>query len=517
MSAVAEFYQLRPLRRAEIILWFLAFWSCAEALQLEFGIELGFAVYYGWPAVVLTGLARMATEHYRWGTPLPPAEIAQIILEAVLVWPLSLPLRRSLLFEGSVDSERFLFLMAPVVVAGTFIRAAALALSSYLLGTLPLEEMIPMTLMSWSEDAAGAATFLPMILVLVGPWLAPHQRPPTKCSGIFAAMSFLSVALILIVSETLPGAHFKFWFLVMPFAVCAAWLLNFEYATAYLAVVNVTLGLLRFTVPSGASLAEEQVFLTVLAYLALYMAAGRATSLRLIEMFEGAHRRTSEAIQEHSYFLSMLSHELRTPFNLIIGYSTLGEPGAKAANSALKAVQRAARQLLDLVNKMTLLGSAGFSLRLLDSQVVDLKQLVNGLIRENKTRAAEKGIVLKAELEGITRRVIKSPVCLNFAIRELLDNAIKFSGHGEITLTVEPDGNSLRFSIQDEGIGLSEDQRTGGVKTFEQIEKGYGRRFQGLGIGLSFVALLVEILHGHLDIESNPRGPGARFSFVIPS
>ncbi|WP_291837269.1 ATP-binding protein [Brevundimonas sp.] len=224
-----------------------------------------------------------------------------------------------------------------------------------------------------------------------------------------------------------------------------------------------------------------------------------------------------------SQFLANMSHEIRTPLNGVIGVAQA------LANTDLSAQQR---EMLDLIQ------SSGQTLQVLLSDILDLARVESGrlelseeafdlgrAVREAaqlyETSAREKGLQFFVEIDPeVDCWVAGDVVRLKQILTNLVSNSVKFTGEGFVCLTAAPGPvragqPTLRFSIEDTGIGFDSETRTRLFSRFEQADGAITRKFGGSGLGLAISRQLAEMMGGELDCESEPGG-GSSFMLTIP-
>jgi signal transduction histidine kinase/CheY-like chemotaxis protein len=224
-----------------------------------------------------------------------------------------------------------------------------------------------------------------------------------------------------------------------------------------------------------------------------------------------------------SQFLANMSHEIRTPLNGVIGVAQA------LANTELSARQQ---EMLDLIR------SSGQTLQVLLSDILDLARVESGRLELSdeafdlgravrdaaqlyEAQAREKGLQFFVEIDEAVDGWIKGDVVrLKQILTNLVSNAVKFTSTGFVCLTAAPgpvlNGEpTLRFSIEDTGIGFDSDTRARLFGRFEQADGGITRKFGGSGLGLSISRQLAEMMGGNLDCESEPDG-GSAFILTVP-
>jgi two-component system CheB/CheR fusion protein len=237
---------------------------------------------------------------------------------------------------------------------------------------------------------------------------------------------------------------------------------------------------------------------------------------RAKEAAEGVSRGKSE-------FLASLSHEIRTPMTTIVGYAELileADQRAAERTAWLSALRRSADRLLRLladVMDLTRVESGRLEVHPSDCHPGALVAEVASLARE---RAAEKGLSFETVFRGrLPERIQSDPLRLRQVLRDLADNAVKFTERGGVRLEVElepeaPGGPALRFDLVDTGIGMQPEQIARSLEPFAPLDGSGDRRFRSVGLGLAIASRLARLLGGGIEIESEP-GVGTRVSVRV--
>ncbi|MFZ1152542.1 MAG: ATP-binding protein [Xanthobacteraceae bacterium] len=228
----------------------------------------------------------------------------------------------------------------------------------------------------------------------------------------------------------------------------------------------------------------------------------------LAEKYAEEKTRAEEANAAKSKFLANMSHELRTPLNAIIGFSEIMESGMFGPLGDEKYIEysrdirESGKYLLDVINDildMSKIEAGGIRL---SPEAVELDTLLADCIRVVSTRASEKRLAIKAEVEpGIhlnaDRRALKQ-IALN-----LLSNAVKFTPNGgAVTVQGRLRGGAVIIGIKDNGIGIPRQALQKLGRPFEQVESQLTKRHQGSGLGLAIAKSLVELHGGAMRIRS---------------
>ncbi len=244
-----------------------------------------------------------------------------------------------------------------------------------------------------------------------------------------------------------------------------------------------------------------------------HLASLAFSNARLVEELEEASRVKSE-------FVATMSHELRTPLNVILGYSALLLDGSFGELSAeqrdvLERLQLSAQQLLDLVT-MTL----DFS-RLEARQVpvaarpIDLRVLLGQIEHDSQRLWTKPEVQLRFESQEPLPVVFSDPIKLAVVLKNLIQNAMKFTDRGEVVVRVEARRDGVAFSVRDTGVGIPANAREAIFEPFWQVDSSSTRRHGGVGLGLYIVRRLVELLGGRVSVESQV-GQGSTFTVWIP-
>lgn len=233
---------------------------------------------------------------------------------------------------------------------------------------------------------------------------------------------------------------------------------------------------------------------------------------------QAATNRAEAANRSKSEFLANMSHEIRTPMNGIIGMTelTLDSPLSEPQRENLRLVQYSAHSLLHILNDILDFSKIEAGKLELDSAPFNIRQVVGDIVKSLGMRAHEKGLELVCHiLPDVPERVIGDPLRLSQVLVNLVGNAIKFTGAGEVEVRLQAeaaDGNHARFhfSVRDTGIGIAPSQQQLIFEAFTQADSSAKRRFAGTGLGLAISTRLVNLMGGHIWVESEPQKEFAR-------
>ncbi|MFC1513448.1 ATP-binding protein [candidate division KSB1 bacterium] len=219
-------------------------------------------------------------------------------------------------------------------------------------------------------------------------------------------------------------------------------------------------------------------------------------------------------------FLANTSHELRTPLHGIMGIvesiiddEKLNLPGK--IRSDLSHVMMSGKRLSHLVNDIldfTQLKNKDITL---SKGPVDMCQLTDVVLTITDPLIGSKELILKNNIDIEIDHILGDENRLMQIMHNLVGNAIKFSETGDVSISAVPDGEMLKISVSDTGIGIPEENFENIFKSFEQVDASTVREYQGAGLGLSVTKQLVELHGGKIWVESEV-GKGSTFYFTMP-
>ena len=287
----------------------------------------------------------------------------------------------------------------------------------------------------------------------------------------------------------------------------------------------------HFAVQLQQALIDRQTFRTAIV---LDRGDGSTQELQLLGAQGGTESSTvvglcwlaGEALRQHAQSqwapLAKLSHELRSPLSAIAqqarDLSEHTDDGEAA--EALTSLHESASYMLRLIEDMLGAFRAGEPEGMRDDEQVFIERLIGQLVPVAEDTARRKGIVVRFYREaGFPAVFLAEPTALRRILQNLLDNAVKYTQQGEVTLSLGVEegieGALLRFDVEDTGPGMAPEDIQRAFEPFAQGHAGR-RRSAGLGIGLALSRQLALGLNGDLDVRSAP-GEGSRFRLTIPA
>ena len=240
----------------------------------------------------------------------------------------------------------------------------------------------------------------------------------------------------------------------------------------------------------------------------------------LIVELEKARDRANAASEAKSNFLAVISHELRTPMNGVLGAAQLldhdGLPDRD--RDYVRIIRGSGEGLLDLLNDLLDVSKMEAGKLELHPQPVALEDFHARLIGPCRTQAEAKGLDLRVTLApGLPRRFSADPIRLGQVVQNLLSNAIKFTETGHVGLTIRSadagDRSQLSFIIEDTGPGITAEGQARLFQPFQQLDDSSTRRFGGTGLGLTIARRIANQMDGDVVVRSTP-GVGSVFTFT---
>ncbi len=248
-----------------------------------------------------------------------------------------------------------------------------------------------------------------------------------------------------------------------------------------------------------------------------------------------------DANKARSQFLSTMSHELRTPLTSIIGFSQILLRTSDSAGfnqrqkSNIERILKNGQHLLSLINDVLDLAKIEAGRMDVNNSEVDVSEMLAAVVEETHSIAAEQKLNLQWSVEEGISFIETDPIKLRQILLNLISNALKFTEKGSVTVTARhaaslvskdsmperaesgynSDVDRIAISVQDTGIGISQEMQERIFEAFYQVDGSNTRKYGGTGLGLSIVRQLIALLGGKLELQSTP-DKGSTFTIYLP-
>ncbi|MCF8367353.1 MAG: PAS domain S-box protein [Bacteroidales bacterium] len=222
-----------------------------------------------------------------------------------------------------------------------------------------------------------------------------------------------------------------------------------------------------------------------------------------------------------SNFLSTMSHELRTPLNGILGFSEIlleSLENPEYRNWA-QTIYKSSERILNTFNLIIDLAVLDANKVTVNKKPENILEIIQEVFDSYESEAKEKGLYLKQDINLIEANAEIDLVLLTQALNNLLNNAIKYTEKGGITISLNKlmvNGvDCFELIVSDTGIGIPADKSSLIYLAFRQVSEGYNRSFEGMGLGLYITKKYIDLLDGFIDMESEV-GTGTKFILYFP-
>jgi PAS domain S-box-containing protein len=235
-----------------------------------------------------------------------------------------------------------------------------------------------------------------------------------------------------------------------------------------------------------------------------------------------AKEKAEESSRLKASLLSNMSHELRTPMNAIIGFADflMQENLTESQKDMVSSITISAQRLISTITSILDLSMLESESVVPKLKTIELGEILPAIIKTHKSHADKNNLKLRFESIPAGYQINVDERIFTRILDNLIDNAIKYTEKGEINVShrkERTDGKEwIILSIKDTGIGIAPENLKLIFDEFRQVSEGYGRNFEGVGLGLSLAYKSAFLLGGKLEVESTP-GTGSIFSLKLPA
>ncbi|MGQ7720033.1 ATP-binding protein [Melioribacter sp. OK-1-Me] len=232
-----------------------------------------------------------------------------------------------------------------------------------------------------------------------------------------------------------------------------------------------------------------------------------------------ALRKAEESQKLKEFFLSQISHEVRSPLNVIIGFSNMLLEEAKSSKDSdmkdiyLSIINNSKRlyRTFDLLLNMSQIQTGSFNIRF---EHIDVLPIIKSITNEFATYAEEKNVALRIVPKTEDTIVTADHYSVSQIFSHLIDNAIKYSENGNVDIILRRDENYFYVDVKDNGIGIPPEYIGKLFTPFSQANMSYSKPFEGTGLGLALVKNLLDINNAKIEVKSE-LGTGSIFTVIF--
>jgi PAS domain S-box-containing protein len=229
-----------------------------------------------------------------------------------------------------------------------------------------------------------------------------------------------------------------------------------------------------------------------------------------------AKERAEEMSRLKSAFLTNISHEIRTPLTGIIGFSSiLASEVSPEHREFIQHIETSGKRLLNTFNSILDLSLLEAGQHRMSRTVLNLVEEVRERVSTYQSIAIEKGLTLAFHTSNPVIPIVLDVTWLDRILTNLIGNALKFTQRGGVTVEVQGQGSQVEIRVQDTGVGISPMFMPRLFEPFKQENMEANRPYEGIGIGLAITRQLVELMGGHIQVQS-AKHEGTTFCITFP-
>ena len=236
-------------------------------------------------------------------------------------------------------------------------------------------------------------------------------------------------------------------------------------------------------------------------------------------MLEKALEKAEKANRVKSLFLANMSHEIRTPLNAIMGFTEMIEISTRnlvgdEEKEFFNAIKSSGNRLLRTVHEILDISQIEARTYELEMEQLDLCKMVEALVKECQLIANENNLNFEYKSEIDSAFIQADQYGVSQAIHNIIDNAIKYTEQGKVTVLLKQSSEQYMLSIQDTGIGISKEYIDSLYTVFSQESEGYSKKYQGIGLGMAIAKRQLDLNNVEMNVESI-KGVGTIFTLTF--
>jgi two-component system phosphate regulon sensor histidine kinase PhoR len=215
-------------------------------------------------------------------------------------------------------------------------------------------------------------------------------------------------------------------------------------------------------------------------------------------------------------FVANVSHELKTPLTAIKGYvETLKEETNEEQKKFIQIIKKHLERITNIVNGLLTLSEIESTEIIKEKEIVDINNLIKDITSIFEKDIREKNLFFRVEPGKNITPVMADRFKIEQVFINLIDNAIKYTDTGGITIRLNKEKNSFIIKVEDTGIGIPKEHLDRIFERFYVVDKARSRKYGGAGLGLSIVKHIILQHNGEIHVESQ-YGKGTRFTIILP-